>query len=81
MILRYNIHVLDVDEAIEQLRQLDQAVLARGSKFDNEIQVSINMGDLDRLCKFIDWVRANEYCLDAEFESSTSLDRVYSILS
>ena len=78
MILRYNIQVLDVDEAIAELRLDDQAVV-KGAHHP-EIQVSISMYDLNRLGKFIDWLRKNDYSLEADFVSSTSLDRVYNIL-
>ena len=78
MILRYNVQVLDVDEAIAELRLDDQAVVK--GKFHPEIQVSISMYDLNRLGKFIDWLRKNDYSLEADFVSSTSLDRVYNIL-
>lgn len=79
MIVRYKVQVCDVDEAVEELQKDDQAAIVSKREWD-EIQVSFNDTDLDRLGRFIQWLRDNEFPLETRLVSESLNDRVYDVM-
>jgi hypothetical protein len=79
MIERYRVQVVDVDEAVAELQKDDQAAIVSKREWD-EIQVSFNDTDLDRLGRFIQWLRDNEFELTTRLVSESMTDRVYDVM-